>query len=108
LAHRLKGADRAVWAGTLNGSEDVKITVTGDDLNKVIHAVTHGRKLDENLEAAPDFHLEFFKGSEHLTTVITSAGVFFWIDKTPYQDTTKTLEKLYEKAREEHPPMFSR
>jgi len=108
FAHRLKGADRAVLTSAVKGYEDVRTTAMGDDLNKVILAVTHGRKLDrKGLAVARNSQIDFFQGSERLATVYVS-GVVFWMDGVPYQDTTKTLEKLYQKAREEHSSMFLR
>ncbi len=104
LAHRLKGADRAVYACVLKDYEEVKTTVTGDDVNKVVEAIAHGRKLSRDIKAAFGFQLEFFKGSEHLATINTS-GQAFWVGDTPYEDTTKTLKRLYEKAHEGTPKL---
>jgi len=107
LAHRLKGADRVVFAGNVTGYEELSITVTGQDVNKIVQAVTAGKKVSPLVTASPSFRAEFFKGAEHLVTVTNSPPVF-WIGQTPYNDTTGTLQKLYEKCREEHPPRLSR
>ena len=101
LAHRLKDADRVIFASNVPGYDDLKTTVTGEDVNKVIQAVANGRKLSPNVSCTPESRLEFFKGFAHLVTITNCVSVF-WIDHTPYEDTSGTLEKLTQKRREEY------
>ena len=103
LAHRLAGADRVIFACNVTGYEDLRITVTGQDVIQIVHALETGKKESPFITASPSFRLEFFRGAEHLETVTNSPPVF-WIGQTPYSDTTGTLHKLLERSREEQPP----
>jgi hypothetical protein len=109
LLRQTKGADRAVVASITEGYEDVKTTVTGDDLKKLIDGIAASRKVSERgLDAAPpDLRVEFYSGSERLVAM-TNGIQIFWIGGMPYEDVNKTMEKLYERARREHPQMISR
>jgi hypothetical protein len=107
LAQRLKDADRVIFACNVTGYEDLTITVTGEDVNKIGQAIAAGKKEKTPIKASPSFRLEFFKGGVRLGTVTNSVGVF-WIGQTPYNDSSGTLQQLYEKCREEHPPKLSR
>ena len=103
LAHRLKGADRVVVTNTIDG---LSISVTGADVDKIVRAIAAGKKESPTIATTPGLRLEFFRDAEHLETVFTSYQVF-WVEHTPYVDTTEALKTLYERFREEHPPMFS-
>lgn len=102
LAHRLKGADRVI---VMNPHDGVTMTVMDDRLRNIVQALEASKKIDsEGLTATPGYTLVFFKGGVHLATVPTGAGLIFFLDKTPCQDRSRTLETLYERFREEHPP----
>ena len=101
LAHRLKGADRVIFASNVPGYEELKITVTGEVVSKLVQTVANARKLTPNVDCTPESRLEFFKGSEHLVTITNCVSVF-WIDHTPYEDTSGTLEKLDQERRHEY------
>jgi hypothetical protein len=103
LAHRLAGADRVIFACIVRGCEDLRITVTGQEVNKIVRAIATGNEESPFVTASPSFRLEFFRGAEHLVTVTNSPPVF-WIGQTPYNDRTGTLQKLLERCREEQPP----
>jgi hypothetical protein len=101
LADRLKEADRIIFASNTPGYEDLKSTVTGEDVKKIIQAIANAGKLSPNVDCGPDSRLEFFKGATHLVT-ITNCVQLFWIDHTPYHDKSGTLEKLNQKRRDEY------
>lgn len=93
LAKRLKAADRVVVANT----KGLSFSITGEELDKIVQAIAAGKKESPLIDAAVGLQLEFYKGSEHLGTVITSDQVF-WVEKTPYSDTTETLKGIYQKT----------
>ena len=95
LAHRLKGADRIIFAWLKEPAGTGKV-ITGETVSSVVQAIGTGKKCP-SVAASPDFRLEFFKGTEHLVTITNSADVF-WIGNTPYCDLTRTLHKLMEKS----------
>ena len=101
LANRLKSADRVIFASNVPGYEDLTTTVTGEDVNKLVQAVANGGKLSPNVDCTPESRLEFFKGSAPLATITNCVSVF-WIDQTPYEDTSGTLKMLNQKRREEY------
>jgi len=101
LAKRLEGADRVIFASIVPGYEDLKTTVTGEDVKKLVQAVANAAKESPNVSCSPDSRLEFFKGATHLVT-ITNCVQLFWIDHTPYHDKSGTLEKLNQKRRDEY------
>lgn len=101
LTRRIKNADRVIFASNVPGYEDLNITVTGDDVSKVVQAVANGRRLSPNVSCTPESRLEFFKGSAHLVTITNCVSVF-WINLTPYEDTSGMLEKLTQKRRDEY------
>lgn len=103
LASRLKEADRVV---VVNPRNNVSITVTGEEVGKIVKAIATGKKEPPNIAASPDLDLQFFKGDERLATVTTSLTVF-WVEHDAYSDQTGTLEALEAKYREAHPPQFS-
>ena len=97
LAYRLKGADRVVVTNTI---EHLSISVTGAEVDKIIHAFSVGKKESPLIDAALGLRLQFYKGAEHLEDVATSYTVF-WAGNSPYSDTTKVLKSLNERFREE-------
>jgi hypothetical protein len=101
LAKQIKSADRVIFASNLAGYEDLKTTVTGEDVNELVQAVANGRKLSPTVSCTPESRLEFFKGSTALAT-ITNCVQVFWIGQTPYHDTSGMLEKLNQKRRDEY------
>ncbi|MBI5388021.1 MAG: hypothetical protein HZA90_25435 [Verrucomicrobia bacterium] len=103
LAHRLAGADRVI---VTNSYDRLSITVTGEEVNKVVQAIATGRKENRDIQATPGLDFQFFKGVEHLETITTAIQVF-WIARKPYIDQTGMLEALAHRFREEHPPLFS-
>ena len=100
LAQRLAGADRVIVTNTSDG---LGITVTGEQVKKVVEAIATAKKESPVVTAAVGLSLEFYKGVEHLGTVIAAYEVFV-VDHEPYRDTTGTLKAIYERYREEHPP----
>ena len=94
LAHRLKGADRVVAANTQGNI----FSITGEEVDKIVQAIAASKKESPFIDAAVGLQLEFYKGTGHLGTVITSDQVF-WVGKTPYSDTTETLKEVYQKSR---------
>jgi hypothetical protein len=107
LMHRLKEADRVIFACNGRGYEDVSITVKGAEADKILRAIATGQSVSRWVTATPDFRLEFYRGGKHLGTITNSLQVF-WIEHAPFRDTTRALEELYHRAREEHPPSLSR
>ena len=101
LTHRLKGTDRVIFASNGPGYEELKITVTGEIVSKLVQAVSNARKLTPNVSCTPESRLEFFNGSEHLLTITNCVSVF-WIGHTPYEDTSGALEKLTQERRNEY------
>jgi hypothetical protein len=101
LARRLKGADHVIFASNVAGYEDLKTTVSGKDVSKLVQAVANARRLSPNVDCTPESRLEFFRGSAHLATITNCVSVF-WIGHTPYHDTSGTLEKLNQKRRDEY------
>lgn len=101
MANRLKDADRVIFASNVLGYEDLKTTVDGNDVSKLIHAVANGRKLNPYVSCTPESRLEFFKGAVHLVTITNCVSVF-WIEHTPYEDRSGTLERLNQKRRDEY------
>ena len=93
LAFRLKDADRLNVAGVRDPDGTVGMTITGEDLSKMVQALSSGQKEPPNIPASPDLRLEFYKGGGHLTT-ITNSGIGFWIGSTLYSDRSGTFEKL--------------
>jgi len=100
LAHRLSGANRVIVTNTLEG---FGISISDNEVNKIVRAIAAGEKEDPFISASPSFQLEFFKDNEHLET-IPASDLVFSVGHKPYRDTTGTLKALYEKLREEHPP----
>ena len=104
LAHRLKGADRVVVTNT---AEALGISITGEEVNKIVQAIAAAKKENVYIKASPGYWFEFYKGAEHLETVVTSGSVF-WIGQTPYSDTTGAQQAIYGRFRyeiflQEHP-----
>lgn len=99
LASRLTDADRVV---VTNPSNSASITVIGEHVKKIVHALEVSRKVSSNVSATPGYRLDFFKGTNHLGTVPTS-DLIFWIGKTPYHDKSGTLRALYERFWQEQP-----
>ena len=93
LAHRLKGADRVVAANT----KGLSFSITGEEVDKLVQAIAASKKESPLIDAAVGLRLDFYKGTGHLGTVITSDQVF-WVEKTPYSDTTETLKGIYQRA----------
>ena len=79
------------------------MTLTGDEVNKLVQAIATGKKLRPFLAATAYLQFEFYRGTEHLQTITTSVQVF-WIGEKAYRDPTGTLEALTMRYREEHPP----
>lgn len=105
LAKRLKGADRVVVTNTQEG---LSISITGEDVDKIVQAIASARKESRYIQATPGYWFEFFKGAEHLETVVTSGSVY-WIEHTPYSDTAGAQQAIYGRFRHEiflreHPP----
>lgn len=101
LARRLKDADRVIFASNVPGYDDLKTTVTGEDVSTLVRAVANGRKLSPNVACSPESRLEFFKGPSHVATITNCVSVF-WIGLTPYEDRSGMLEKLNQRRREEY------
>lgn len=99
LAHRLAGADRVSVTNALDG---LSISLTGGEVRKVVEAIGSAKKESPLTEAAAGLRLEFYRGAQHLGTVITAYEIFA-IDQKPYRDTTGTLRDVYERYRDEHP-----
>lgn len=97
LAHRLKGADRVIVTNTAEG---LSISITGEEVDKIVQAIATAKKESPLIDAAVGLRLDFYKGAEHLGTVIIAAQVF-WVGKTPFSDTTEMLNGLYRRLREE-------
>lgn len=93
LARRLGQADRVI---VLNSGNGLTKTLKGEELKKIIQAIEAAEKIQaEGLSATPGYTLVFFTaGGIHIATVPT-AGVVFWIHKTPYQDKTGTIQTFY-------------
>lgn len=100
LAHRLKSSDRVIYAINY---ENLSISITGEEVKKIIQAIASGKKESPLISASPSFRLEFFKGAEHLASV-TNSGSVFWLGHTPYSDSTGTLQALYPRLRDEGRP----
>jgi hypothetical protein len=100
LAHRLNGADRVIYA---KNHEDFSISVTGDEVKKIVQALASGKKESPLIAASPECRLEFFKGAKHLAAITNSVSVF-WIGQTPYSDRTGTLKTLRQRLRVEGRP----
>ena len=96
LVRRLKGADRVLVTSV--PARGPSITVTGEEVDKLIKAFAVGKKENPLIDAAVDYRLEFYKGTQHLETVTCSDQVF-WAGTTPYSDTTETLKGIYQKSR---------
>lgn len=102
LAKRLKDADRVV---VTNKQDALSILVTGAELDKLVQAISGGKKESPTVSCSPSIHIQFFKGSQQLVTLPACTQVF-WIDHQPFSDATGTLEALYRRYREEHPVKF--
>lgn len=103
LAKRLEGADRVVVTNNFDG---LSVSITGEEVSKLVQAIAASKKESHHITATPGHRLEFFKGTEHLTTVTTSYQVF-WVKQMPYVDTTETLKTLYDRIRDQRPPRLS-
>lgn len=103
LAHRLKEADRIV---VINPRDGLSITVTGEEVDRVVKAIASGKKEPPTIEATPDLDFQFFKGTKRLATV-TNCVMVFWVGPNAYSDRTGTLEALEAKYRKVHRPQFS-
>jgi hypothetical protein len=105
LAHRLKDADRVIVTNAFDGSG---ITITDEELAKIINAIAAGEKEPPSIAASVDFNLLFFKGTNFLVSVPTCLAVF-WAGDHAYKDRTGTLEASKAKCRAARPPStFSR
>jgi hypothetical protein len=94
FVQRLKGADRLNVTGVRDPDGTVGMTVTGENLSRVIQAIASGKKEPLTITASPELRLEFYKGDGHLAT-ITNSGIAFWIGNTPYSDRSGTFERLF-------------
>jgi hypothetical protein len=103
LAKKLGESDRIV---VINPRDGLSITVTGEEVDKIVKAIGSGKKEPSTIEASPDLDLQFFKGTNRLATVTTSV-MAFWVGRKAYSDQTGTLEALGAKYHEAHLPQFS-
>lgn len=104
LARRLKEADRVI---VTNSFEDHSITVTGEDVDRLVQVIASGKKASPLIKSGPVFNLEFFKGTQHVETVAASTFLFM-VGNDPYLDTTKTLQSLSERLYETNRPRLRR
>ena len=101
LAHRLNEADRVLVLRPDNG---VTMTLTGEQLRKLVQAVESAKKIKtEGLCASPGYTLVFYKSSVHLATLPTAADLVFFINDAAYHDESGTLRKVGETFRMKHP-----
>src|SRR2546423_12639753 len=103
MARRLKAADHVIFACNVQAYGDLKTTVSGTDVKKIVAAIATAKKESPLVEASAAFRLEFFKGAQRLASV-TNSDLIFWIGQTRYSDGTGRLRSLLEKAREERRP----
>jgi hypothetical protein len=100
LARRLKDADRLV---VLDPYDARTITVTGEQLTNVIHALEVCQRISSRgLADSPDFVLIFFRAAVHVATLQTGSGVVFYIDHRPYEDRSRSLSPVRQKFQEQY------
>ena len=98
LARRLKDADRVVITYPSDG---FSITITNEEVKRVVQAISVGKKENPLINATPYLQFQFSKGSEHLQRVTTSSQVF-WVGNQAFSDKTGTLQDLTARWHEEH------
>lgn len=91
FAQRISRADRAVVTTTF--APLVSITITGQDLQRVVGMVSSSHRDTELYTCSSVANVEFFKGSEMLGQMTTCVQLM-WIDRRQYRDDTHLLESL--------------
>ena len=86
MANDGSGADRVVFASNVPGYEDLKTTVTGEDVNKLVQAVANSRKLSPNVDCTPNpgsNSSRVRRLSQPLPTAFPFSGLTTHLTKTP-------------------------
>jgi hypothetical protein len=95
LVGRLKSADRVVVTNTI---QQIGMSFTNEDLEKLVQAISTAKKQRPNIDAAVAFKLVFYKGVQPIQT-LDSSGTVFWIGQIPYADFTETIAGFYSRMR---------
>lgn len=102
IGRTLNQADRVIYA---KNYEDLYISITGEEVGKIVQAIASGKKESPLVAATPSFRLEFFKGTNRLASITNSSSVF-WVGNKPFSDSTGTLQALYPRLRDQGRPMI--
>lgn len=103
LASNVEGSDRIVIS---RFTDKRTMTVSGEELKKVVSGIASAKKESRNLDCSPDLQLDFFQGDQRLGRIKTCDEIF-WIDGKPYKDGTGALKSMSTKYREANPPIFT-
>jgi hypothetical protein len=91
FARRISHADRAVV--TMAPAPPISITITGQDLRRVVGMVSSGHRDTKDYDCSPIANVKFFKDSEMLGQMTTCVQLM-WIGRRQYRDDTRLLESL--------------
>jgi hypothetical protein len=91
FARQISQANRAVVVTSHPPS--VSITITGQDLQRVVGMVSSSHRDMNSYECSSDANVSFFKDSEMLGQMTVCVGLM-WIDHRQYRDDTRLLERL--------------
>jgi hypothetical protein len=91
FARRVSDADRAIVTETSRGGGG--ITITGEDLRRVMGMVSSAHRDTKPYDCSPIADVKFFKGNALLGQMTTCVELL-WIDNRQYRDDTGLLESL--------------
>ena len=91
FARRISHADRAVV--TMTPPPPVSITITGENLRRVVGMVSSGYRDTKPYTCSPVADVKFFKRDEMLGQM-TICVQLMWIGRRQYRDDTHLLESL--------------
>jgi len=91
FARRISSADRVVV--TMTPAPPVSITITGENLGRVVGMVSSGHRDTKDYSCSPVANVKFFKDREMLGQMTTCVQLM-WIGRRQYRDDTRLLESL--------------
>jgi hypothetical protein len=97
LADQIVDADRIIATyyhhSAPPGKSSFGVTITGDDVRKIVTAISHSTSGGMESLCAPSWELQFYKGTNRLATVGCGCSLV-WVDVVEFSDASGTLEKL--------------
>lgn len=93
FVRQIADADRLVVTLTLNDPPPVSVTITGQDLARIIRMVSSAHRDRKDYQCGSVANVKFLKDTEILGRM-TICSQLMWIDHGQYRDDTGLLDKL--------------